>query len=238
MANILVVDDDSHIREVVRFALEKADHHVCEAADGRAALAEFARAAADLVVLDVLMPEMDGLEVCRELRRTSRVPILFLSSRDEEVDRVVGLELGADDYVVKPFSPRELVARVGAILRRTGGAAQQDPAGEGAGKKTASPAHPIQLDWDCKSATYQGVALDLTRSEFKIMTALMRRPGVVFSRNELLDILYPHGESVVQKAVDVHIHNIRKKLGENGAALLQTVRSFGYRLAKHHDDAP
>ena len=116
---ILVVDDDAHIREVIRFALEKAGYRVVEAADGREALQRFAQTPASLVVLDILMPELDGTEVCRQLRTHSRVPIVFLSSKDEEVDRIVGLELGGDDYVTKPFSPRELVARVRAVLRRT-----------------------------------------------------------------------------------------------------------------------
>src|SRR5882762_3938632 len=120
MARILIVDDDPAIRDVVRFALRKAGFETVEADDGRAALAQFAETAPDLVVLDVLMPELDGGEVCRRLRRTSTVPILFLSSKDDEIDRVVGLEIGGDDYVVKPFSPRELVARVKALLRRAG----------------------------------------------------------------------------------------------------------------------
>ncbi len=235
---ILIAEDDANIRNLLSSYLSINGFETDAVGDGSAALRHLAEHRYDLVVLDIMLPGADGLEICRNIRQNRSLPVLLLTALGAEDDRIEGFQAGADDYMVKPFSPRELVARVGAILRRTGGAAQQDPAGEGAGKKTASPAHPIQLDWDCKSATYQGVVLDLTRSEFKIMTALMRRPGVVFSRNELLDILYPHGESVVQKAVDVHIHNIRKKLGENGAALLQTVRSFGYRLAKHHDDAP
>src|SRR2546427_4380345 len=121
MQTILIVDDDAHIREVVAFTLEQAGFRTIEAANGLAAIERFEREAPDLVVLDILMPELDGTEVCRELRRRSRVPIVFLSSRDEELDRILGLELGGDDYVTKPFSPRELVARVSAVLRRTTG---------------------------------------------------------------------------------------------------------------------
>ena len=130
MANVLVVDDDGHIREVVRFALEKVGYRVFEAADGRAALAVFRERPIDVVVLDIIMPERDGTEVCRMLRAGSSVPILFLSSRDEELDRIVGLEIGADDYVTKPFSPRELVARVKALLRRAAAASEtpEEPA--------------------------------------------------------------------------------------------------------------
>ncbi len=234
---ILIAEDDANIRNLLSSYLSINGFETDAVGDGSAALRHLAEHRYDLVVLDIMLPGADGLEICRKIRQNRSLPVLLLTALGAEDDRIEGFQAGADDYMVKPFSPRELVARVGAILRRTGGAAQQDPASEGAGEETASATHPIQLDWDCKSATYQGAALDLTHSEFKIMTALMRRPGVVFSRNELLDVLYPHGESVVQKAVDVHIHNIRKKLGENGARLLQTVRSFGYRLAKHHDDA-
>ncbi len=232
---ILIAEDDANIRNLLSSYLSINGFETDAVGDGSAALRHLSEHRYDLVVLDIMLPGTDGLEICRKIRQHRSLPVLLLTALGAEDDRIEGFHAGADDYMVKPFSPRELVARVGAILRRTGGAAQQEPAS--AGEETATPAHPIQLDWDCKSATYQGVALDLTHSEFKIMTAMMRRPGVVFSRNELLDVLYPHGESVVQKAVDVHIHNIRKKLGENGAALLQTVRSFGYRLAKHHDGA-
>jgi DNA-binding response OmpR family regulator len=150
-----------------------------------------------------------------------------LTALGEEDDRVRGFEIGADDYVVKPFSPRELVARVKAILRRGQGVDEpQTATSDGGGS------YPIQVDWQGKICMHEGKALDLTQSEFVILAALVRRPGVVFSRDELIDLLYPHGGTVVPKAVDVHMHNIRVKLGSKGARLIETARSFGYRAAK------
>jgi DNA-binding response OmpR family regulator len=177
-----------------------------------------------------MLPGPDGLEVCRQVRRHQSLPVLLLTALGAEDDRIEGFRAGADDYLVKPFSPRELVARVEAILRRVGGATDSRPIAEAA--NIGNDTHSILLDWAYKSAKFEGKPVQLTHSEFKIMAALARRPGVVFSRDQLLDILYPHGERVVHKAVDVHIHNIRRKLGENGANLLQTVRGFGYRLAR------
>src|SRR5512133_1026642 len=164
-ARVLVVDDDAHIRHVVRFALEQAGFVADEAADGRAALARIAAQPPDLLVLDIMMPELDGTEVCRQVRARSRLPIIFLSSRDDEVDRIVGLELGGDDYVTKPFSPRELVARVRAVLRR----AQPQPT-------TAEPAQPklmcrgaLRLDLDAHTVTWHERAIVLTVTEFGIV---------------------------------------------------------------------
>jgi len=227
MANILVVDDDSHIREVVRFALEKADHQVSEAADGRAALAEFARVAADLVILDILMPEMDGLEVCRELRRTSQVPILFLSSRDDEVDRIVGLEIGADDYVVKPFSPRELVARVKGILRRVRAPQQVDGAQQGA---TTFQRGPLVLDVTRHRCSWAGKCIALTVTEFGLLHSLCGMPGKVYTRDELVERAYGAGHHITDRTVDSHVRRIRKKFKEVGGDPLETVYGLGYRL--------
>jgi two-component system OmpR family response regulator len=234
---ILIAEDDANIRNLLSSYLSINGFETDAVGDGSAALKHLADHRYDLVVLDIMLPGTDGLDVCRKIRQHEQLPVLLLTALGAEDDRIEGFQAGADDYMVKPFSPRELVARVGAILRRTGGAARQGPEGDETGEGAISGDHPIQLDWAFKSATYQGEPLDLTQSEFKIMAALMRRPGVVFSRGELLDILYPHGESVVQKAVDVHIHNIRKKLGKDGARYLQTVRSFGYRVARPHDVA-
>jgi two-component system OmpR family response regulator len=228
MAQILIVDDDAHIREVVRYALERAGHRVREAADGRAALAIHAGAPADLFVLDILMPEMDGLEVCRALRRQSEVPILFLSSRDEELDRVLGLELGADDYVVKPFSPRELVARVKGILRRatpgiTEGVAHRAQVGR------------LELDTDRHRCSWQGQLVALTVTEFELLHSLCGMPGKVYTRDELVERAYGAGHHVTDRTVDSHIRRIRKKFKSVGADPVETVYGLGYRL---REDAP
>ncbi len=233
---ILIAEDDANIRNLLSSYLSINGFETDAVSDGTAALKHLADHRYDLVVLDIMLPGTDGLDVCRKIRQHEQLPVLLLTALGEEDNRIEGFQAGADDYMVKPFSPRELVARVGAILRRTGATVQQGPHKDETGEGAISASHPIQLDWAFKSATYRGEPLHLTQSEFKIMAALMRRPGVVFSREELLDILYPHGESVVLKAVDVHIHNIRKKLGDDGAGLLQTVRSFGYRIARPHDD--
>lgn len=225
MARILVVDDDAHIREVVRFALEKAGHEVDEAADGRAALDAFARSPADLVVLDILMPEIDGLEVCRELRRTSEVPILFLSSRDEELDRVLGLEMGADDYVVKPFSPRELVARVKGILRRS--TMRAPAAGDSKGVKEVGP---LRLDADRFECSWAGTAVTLTVTEFGLLQSLLGMPGKVYTRDELVERAYGDGHHITDRTVDSHIRRIRKKFKAAGGEPVETVYGLGYRI--------
>jgi DNA-binding response OmpR family regulator len=232
---ILIAEDDANIRNLLSSYLSINGFETDAVGDGPAALSHLADQRYDLVVLDIMLPGTDGLDVCRKIRQHQQLPVLLLTALGAEDDRIEGFQAGADDYMVKPFSPRELVARVTAILRRTGGG-REAPGIDVAAEPAFSASHPIQLDWACKSAAYAGAPLDLTHSEFRIMAALMRRPGVVFSREELLDILYPHGESVVQKAVDVHIHNIRRKLGEEGARYLQTVRSFGYRIARLRGD--
>src|ERR1700729_1006667 len=160
--SILVVDDDPHIRDVVRFAFEKTGMAISIAQDGKEALRQFDRNVHELIVLDIGMPEMDGLEVCRQIRKTADTPILFLSARDEEIDRILGLEIGGDDYVTKPFSPRELVARVNAILRRT----RNTPAPN----VTNAPSHgALSIDPDSRSAVFQGTPVSLTALEFDIL---------------------------------------------------------------------
>jgi two-component system, OmpR family, response regulator len=225
VARILVVDDDAHIRDVVRFALEKAGHRVSEAADGKAALVEFARSPADLVVLDILMPELDGLEVCRELRRSSAVPILFLSSRDEELDRVLGLELGADDYVVKPFSPRELVARVKGILRRAQRSASAEPAAPEVIERGA-----LRVDVERHTCSWAGREIALTVTEFELLHSLLGMPGKVYTREELVERAYGAGHHITDRTVDSHVRRIRKKFKQCGADPIETVYGLGYRL--------
>jgi two-component system OmpR family response regulator len=223
MAEILIVDDDGHIREVLRFALERAGHTVREAADGRAALDAIAARAPDLVVLDIVMPEEDGLSTCRAIRKRSRLPIIFLSSRDDELDRVLGLELGGDDYVSKPFSPRELVARVAAVLRRSEGAG----AAAGEGELTAAG---IRMDLVRHSCQLAGQELVLTVTEFELLRALVAAPGRVFERAQLIAQLHGGSHHITERTVDSHIRRLRKKLAAAGADPIETVYGLGYRL--------
>jgi two-component system OmpR family response regulator len=225
---ILVVDDDPHIRQLLVFALGKAGLASHEAADGEEALAMIAVSPPDLVILDINMPRMDGLEVCRRVRATSSVPILFLSSRDDEIDRVLGIELGADDYVVKPFSPREVVARTQAILRRAAGtAAAAAPEAE-----SASVTHGcLTLDTESWRARWAEREVALTVTEFAMLRALAARPGKVFSRDALIDRLHGPGFAVTDRTIDSHIRNIRAKFASvGGAGLIETRAGIGYAL--------
>jgi two-component system OmpR family response regulator len=224
VATVLVVDDDGHIREVVRFSLEQAGHRVLEAADGAAAVRLFREQPVDVVVLDIIMPEQDGIEVCRRLRERSQVPILFLSSRDDELDRVLGLEIGADDYVTKPFSPRELVARVKALLRRAAPA----PLAEGA--QEALRQGDLTLDLQRCECLWGTTPVVLTVTEFGLLRSLMGTPGKVYSRGELVDRAWGYGHHITERTVDSHIRRIRKKFGAAGADPIETVYGFGYRL--------
>jgi two-component system OmpR family response regulator len=224
---ILVVDDDAHIRQVLTFALGKAGMETSEAGDGEAALAAIARERPDLVVLDINMPRMDGLEVCRRLRTSGDLPILFLSSRDDEIDRVVGLELGADDYVVKPFSPREVVARVGAILKRGGRAA--------AGEKAKGPVvhNNLRLDPEAWEAQWAGADVPVTVTEFQLLLALAGVPSKVFSRDAIIDRLHGPGFAVTDRTIDSHIRNVRHKFaGVGGSDLIETKAGVGYRIGR------
>jgi len=223
---VLLVDDDPHIRQLLAFAFDKAGMEVCEAADGEEALAEVARAAPDLVVLDINMPRMDGLEVCRRLRSSSEIPVLFLSSRDDEFDRVLGIELGADDYVVKPFSPREVVARANAILRRSApkGAAPA-PAAESQTKGLLS------LDTEGWTARWDGAEVTLTVSEFNLLRALAGAPGRILSRDQLIDQLHGPGFAITDRTIDSHIRNLRRKFAEAGGHdVVETRAGVGYKL--------
>ncbi len=224
---ILVVDDDPHIREVICFALEKAGMSPSVARDGAEALHKLEGEGADLVVLDIGMPELDGLEVCRRIRRRGDTPILFLSARSDEIDRIVGLELGGDDYVTKPFSPRELVARVTAILNRTKRAApaareqEADIVRHGA----------LTLDTPRFRAEFAGAQVTLTALEFAIVRMLARRPGVVYSRDQIMDQAYADNVHVSDRTIDSHIRNIRQKFAAAGcASLIETVHGVGFKL--------
>src|SRR6185436_13037222 len=224
-ANLLLVDDDAHIREVMRFALEKAGHQVTEAADGAAAYALFRGQPFDLVVLDIVMPELDGLELCRRIRAHGALPIIFVSSRDEELDRVLGLELGADDYLTKPFSPRELAARVAAVLRRT------EPQPAAGGKSEVLERGPVRLDVTRHKVQVGERELSLTVTEFELLRALLGAPGRVLSRAQLVENAYGPGHYISDRTVDSHVRRLRAKLGE-AASLVETVYGVGYRLSE------
>jgi two-component system OmpR family response regulator len=222
-ARILVVDDDPHLREVVRYALARQGHEVLEASDGAAALLTATREPLDLIVLDVLMPELDGLETCRRLRTFSQVPVVFLSSRDEELDRILGLEIGGDDYVTKPFSPRELVSRVKAVLRRTRPAPTVEEDEVKVGRLRIAPlAHRVWVDQQ---------EIVLTPTEFRLLLTLARHPGRVYTRDELMDRAYPDVRHVSGRTLDSHMRRVRAKLLEADLEPLETVHGVGYRLA-------
>ncbi len=218
--HLLIVDDDAHIREVLRYALGKAGFAVDEAPDGAEALTMIGMTDYDLIVLDILMPEKDGIEVINELRRTSEVPVLFLSSKDEEIDRIVGLELGADDYMTKPFSPRELIARVRAILRRPRVIASVEPLRVGA----------LKIDPERREVHWDTQSVSLTATEFSILQLLAGRPGRVFERDELMRGAYPGKRIVSHRTIDSHIRRLRDKLRSYGADVIHTTHGVGYRL--------
>ena len=222
---ILIVDDDAHIREVLSFALVKAGMTTAEAGDGEAALVAVEREKPDLVVLDINMPRLDGLEVCRRLRASGDLPILFLSSRDDEIDRVLGLELGGDDYVVKPFSPREVVARVGAILKR-GRSALAD-----AGAKGPVVHNKLRLDPEAWEAHWAGADVAVTVTEFQLLLLLASLPSKVFTRDQIIDRLHGPGFAITDRTIDSHIRNLRHKFAEAGGSdLIETRPGVGYRI--------
>jgi two-component system OmpR family response regulator len=228
--SILVVDDDPHLREVVGFALSQAGFHVEQASNGRAGLEQVRRSVPTLIVLDIMMPEMDGLEMCREVRRTHEVPIVFLSSRDDEVDRILGLELGGDDYIAKPFSPRELVARIKAVLRRARANASPAPSAPAPSPAQVLQRGPLRMDLDLWRAYWNGQEVVLTVTEFHLLAALLRAPGKAFTRDELMTRVY---EDVVvsDRTIDSHVRHIRQKFASAGGEVIQTVHGLGYRLA-------
>lgn len=224
---ILIADDDGHIREVVSFALNKAGYKTCEAENGRQCLEIFTSRAPDLIILDILMPEMDGTEVCKVIREKSAVPIIFLSSRDDEIDRIVGLELGGDDYLTKPFSPRELVARVKAVLRRMGTTPVIPAKNES--RKTLS-CGKLHLDQERFQVLWDDQEVALTATEFGLLQTLMAYPGKVYSREELMDRAYDHTALVTDRTIDSHIRKLRSKFKQVDGEPIQTVRGVGYKL--------
>jgi DNA-binding response OmpR family regulator len=217
---ILVVDDERHIVDLLRLYLEKEGFGVIAAHDGQAALDLHARHDPDLVVLDLMLPIVDGFEVCRELRRRGDTPVLMLTARTDDVDAIVGLELGADDYVTKPFNPRALVARVKAILRRSAPAAR-------AGRPIEVGS--LRIDPRRREASVGDRRLELRSREFDLLAALARDPGAVFTRDGLLEDVWGTDFPGETRTVDVHVAEVRKKLGADGPQI-ETVRGLGYRL--------
>ena len=222
---ILVVDDEAKIARLVRDYLEQAGYPVTLAFDGREALAAFRHEKPRLVILDLMLPEVDGLDVARIIRKESDTPIIMLTARVEEADKLIGLELGADDYVTKPFSPRELVARVRAVLRRT------------EGQERAAPllsVGDLAIDPERRTVTVVGRAVELTPTEFDLLTVLARHPGRVFSRMELLERVQGYAYEGYERTVDAHIKNIRQKIEEHPRKprYILTIYGLGYKFSE------
>ena len=226
---ILVVEDEPKIAEVLRLYLERDGYRVATAADGRAALDTFRRDGADLVLLDLNLPKMDGLEVCRSIRRESHVPIIMLTARDEEADKLIGLELGADDYVTKPFSPREVVARVHAVLRRT--IPPQPP-------QEVVKSGDLSLDSARHEVRRGDRLLDLTPTEFKLLEVLMRNPGRVYTRLQLLDLVQGEAFEGYERTIDAHVKNLRQKIEPDPQhpSYVLTVYGVGYKFREHSSE--
>ena len=217
MARVLLVEDEGAIAQTVEFALRADGFDTAHALTGRRALELAASGDFDLAILDVGLPDIGGFALCRELRRTRDLPVIFLTARDAEPDRVLGLELGADDYVAKPFSPRELVARVRAVLRRSGG---------------TTPGAGFEHDAEGHRVSFRGRPLELTRYEYGVLAALLQRPGAILTRAQLIDRVWGHDSESSDRTVDTHVKTLRAKLREidPGADPIRTQRGLGYSL--------
>ena len=232
MAHVLVVDDDPKIRDLLRLYLVREGHRVTPAGDGESALAAARSGKPDLVVLDVMLPGMDGVEVCRRLRDESSVPVILLTARTGDADKVIGLDAGADDYVVKPFSPRELMARVRAQLRRHRPSVEDEP---------ILVADGLELDPNAVAVRLDGTDVALTPFEFRILGALMRRPGRVFTRDDLIDAIHRDDDpGIYDRTIDVHLGRLRRKLRDDAAQprFIGTVRTVGYRFLAAVSERP
>lgn len=221
---ILVADDEQSILDTISAYLRQEGYQVVTATNGRDALFHFRHEQPDLVVLDVMMPEMDGWSVARAVRKESDVPLIFLTARIDDIDQVTGLEIGADEYVTKPFSPRVLVARVRALLRRTHG--------ELGGEPTRWRVRELELDADMRTVTVRGQPVELTPSEFGVLQVLIARPGRVFTRMELLDQLQGEAYAAYERTIDVHVKNLRAKIERDPRTpeYVETVYGVGYRM--------
>jgi len=224
-STILLVDDEDSVQKLLTYPLERDGFRVVSARDGEEALQRFAAEPVDLVVLDIMLPKLDGLEVCKRLRAESSVPIIMLTARDDEFDTVLGLELGADDYITKPFSIREFRSRVRALLRRAG-SVQRDASAD------VLEAGGITLDPDRRAASVNGKPLELTYVEFELLRTLVAHPGRVFSRRALLQAVWGDSAYREPRTIDVHVRHLREKLERDPSEpeLIRTVRGAGYRL--------
>jgi two-component system, OmpR family, response regulator BaeR len=217
-ANILIVEDESDLSSVMADYVTAAGYVAQVIADGRAALACVRRAVPDLIVLDIMLPNLDGLALCKAVREFSEVPIIMVTARVQEIDRLLGLETGADDYLCKPFSPRELVARIKAILRRS--------------RKPDDDARLVEIDEAARSVRIRAQLLDLTSTEYSLLAAMAKRPGTIFSRAQLLDLASRDNLDVADRAIDSHIKNLRRKLAAvmPDAEVIHSVYGLGYRF--------
>ncbi len=224
MDKILVVDDEPHIVRLLRAYLEQAGYQVVVAYDGREAMAAFRKEKPNLVILDLMLPELDGLKICEIIRQESDAPIIILTARVEEDDRILGLELGADDYVTKPFSPREVVARVKAVLRRVRGERRKMPIRIG----------DLELDPESRTVTVGGKPVSLTPTEFDLLQTMMSQPGRVFTRLQLLEMVQGYAYEGYERTIDAHIKNLRKHLGDSSRhpRYILTVHGVGYKFAR------
>jgi len=223
---VLVIDDEKDLLELVRYNLEKEGYRIKTAENGEAGLETAARELPDIVIVDLMLPGIDGLDVCRRLRsdqRTARTPIIMLTAKSAETDRVVGLEIGADDYVTKPFSPRELAARIKAVLRRV--SSQQTPEPQSRIIRRGG----LTIDFERRGVRCGDENIDLTATEFRLLQILARHPGRVYSRSELIEGALGKEIAVVDRTIDVHITSLRRKLGAYGDRI-ETARGFGYRF--------
>jgi len=217
MARVLIAEDEPKIAQLLADYLAQAGHDASTVDNGDRVLATIASVRPDLLLLDIMLPGMDGLSVLRELRRGSDLPVIMLTARVEEIDRLLGLELGADDYICKPFSPREVVARVRALLRRT----QPD-----------APANPFTVDERAQRIHYLGRAISLTTTEYRLLHALLTHPGHIYSRDQLLDLMHDQLRDVTDRVVDSHVRNLRRKLDDMapGQSFIHAVYGAGYRF--------
>lgn len=222
MPKIFIVDDEENIIELARLYLEKEHYLVKGVYDGKTALSEYANFAPDLIILDLMLPDMDGYEICRRIRSESNVPILMLTARKEDVDKIIGLEMGADDYLTKPFNPRELVARVKAILRRYQAQPEQTDIIEIGNAKIDTARHEL---------TVNGKQIPLRTKEFTLLSTFARNPGIVFDREKLLETVWGFDFYGETRTVDVHINHLRDKLTDSGL-VIETIRGVGYKLTE------
>lgn len=230
MELILVVDDEQNIVDLIEMCLEAEGFSVEKSLTGQDALEKFKSLNPDLVVLDIMLPDIDGWEICRTIRKESKMPIIMLTAREDETDRVVGLEIGADDYITKPFSPRELVARVKTVLRRTKPKDRQD-------KESLIKCDGLIIDLDKREVKLDGKPVDLTAKEFELLKLLASNPRMVFSRDHLLERIWSYDFYGGTRTVDVHIRHLRKKLNEDRKEprFIETVRGVGYKFKGSKD---